>query len=285
ANLGLKSLAYIREKSKNRTILDRLKYKLDGNISLQKNNSQRNSNAQIENHLNPKTDYYIDREYSNDSHIHRQQLIFTVTNHNDKLRVINLIDFHYSKTNQHVNDLDGSTAINDTALTHESNLRQLTYTPKIEYSYFFIERDYVGRFSEQLSLKPAVALRLLNRQNTSTLDYRNIEQRLVSYLPHLDVEYQYNKYGIYLFSSRLGYIYSEKLPSLHQLQPIYDNINPAYRYFGNPRLSETHTQTLSGSFRFQEHKPQSLMINFNTSYNIIDSGIRDSIVFATGQQQ
>src|SRR5699024_10784596 len=64
ANLGLKCLAYIREMSKNRTILDRLKYKLDGNISLQKNNSQRNSNAQIENPLNPKADDYIDRAYS-----------------------------------------------------------------------------------------------------------------------------------------------------------------------------------------------------------------------------
>ncbi|MBL1407347.1 carboxypeptidase-like regulatory domain-containing protein [Sphingobacterium faecale] len=285
ANWGVKNLGYIQERNKKQRVLDRLKYGLDWRASLNENDSQQNSNAQIENRLNPDADQYIDRSYNNDYRMNKQQLIFTVANRKDRFKIINAVDFNYSDTDQKVSDIDGNTEMNNTALTHASKLKQSLYTPKIEYSYRIFERDYTGRLSEYLAFNPSLALRLLNRTNSSSLGYRNIKQRFVSHLPKLEVEYRKNRYGTYFFTSTLGFQRSEDFPTIDQLQPIYDDINPAYRYFGNPNLSKTEKQTWMGRLQFEEHKTYALRVNINAMYNTLSSGIRDSIVFAPGQQQ
>jgi len=285
AKWGVRNLSHLYEQGKKPTILDRLRYALDWKASVNDNSSRRTNNAQIENRLNPVADQYIDRQYDNDNQTHNQQLIFTVSNHNDRLRVINPIDFNYSEIDQHVRDMEGNTEMNNISLTHESRFRQLLYTPTVEYSYHIFERNYAGRLSEHLAFKPSFALRLLNRTNSSSLDYRNIEQSFVSHLPKLELEYSKNRYGMYFLTSKLGYQRNEDFPTIDQLQPIYDDINPAYRYFGNPNLSRTERQTWMGSLQFDEHKAHALRVNISGMYNIVGSGIRDSMVFAPGQQQ
>ncbi len=282
-NWGSKNLSYIYQKSENRRIMDKLGYELTWDASVSDNHSLNNSNTQIENHITPAANREINRLYGEDYMGNSQQIAFVVSNQN--FRITNSVQYRYSKTDREVSNLGDGTKHINTSLSHLSNFRQLTYTPRITCIYPILDKNYIGRFSENISLKPELALRLLNRNNVSTLGYRNIKQNFVSYLPKVGLEYVYNKYGAYLFTSGVGYQYSEDFPVIDQLRPIYDDNNPSYRYFGNPDLSETKKHKFNGMIRFQEHKSQSLMVNYNTAYSVHYNAIRDSIVFAPDQQQ
>lgn len=276
--------ARLSELGKVPTIVDKLRYVLDWSASVHDQNSLREISVHSVNRLDPMDNESINRNYNSIDEIHNQHLTFAISTGQQNLRLISSIDYSYSETDRSVKDVNEHLEVVNPFLSHVSNFRQLTYTPKVEYDFRIFHRNYMV-MSKNLTLKPELSIRFLNRSNISTLDYRNIDQNLLSYLPKLGIEYEYRKYGAYFFTSALSYQHSEDFPTIHQLHPIYDDRNPNYRYFGNPNLSHVNKKTLAGSMRFEEHKVQSLSINFHTTYNLINKGIRDSIVFSPSQQR
>jgi len=260
-----------------------LGYALAWNTSIEDNHLRDNSSIHFENHISPAENRQIDRVYADGRSRNVQHVDFAVSLQN--LRVEHSLRYDHAKTDREVADLDESEYRTNNSLTHLSRFSQLTYTPKIAYSHTILHQNYTGRFSEDITLRPELAVRLLDRRNVSSLDYRNIRENFVSYLPKVGLEYDYGKYGVYFFASRIGYRYSEDVPTIDRLRPIYDDSNPSYRYFGSPDLSRTGRHTFEGMVRFQEHRPHGLMVDCNASYNLLRNAARDSIVFAPGRQQ
>lgn len=281
-NLSM-SLGQKQYSVKKLNLFEKLNYSLNWQSNLNKDHSLNNSSTHIENYLDANKDQDIIRIYKGDNTSNTNNFSFIVSNRDFTLT--NTLNLNKRITDNRVENLDDDVIELNNSLTHQSDYNQLTYTPNLLYTYRFIERNYTGRFSTSLSLQPQLAVRMLNRKNVSTLDYRNIQQDFISYLPAVNLKYDYSKYGAYLITANLDYQHYENIPSLDQLRPIYDNNNPSYRYFGNPNLSLSQTETFKTRFRYQEHKVQSLMLNLTSSYDIRRNVVRDSTIFAPNQQQ
>src|SRR5690606_17821443 len=70
------------------------------------------------------------------------------------------------------------------------------------------------------------------------------------------------------------------------MRPIYDDINPAYRYYGTDKLLDKtgiHQVNLTGNYNQQ--RQYGYTFRFNLSYRNYRQGLTDSIVYAEKQQQ
>jgi|GEM_PF-672385 len=212
-----------------------------------------------------------------DLKIREPKLGFTLSN--------NLI-FYGTTTDNTVLDKDGTNASPNTSLSHMSDYKQVRYEPTIEYQRNLWNKNLYGRAYSNLNLQTELGMRFYRDANTSTLDYRNLNLTYNTFLPLLGLNYTHSKQNSFYSSVSLNYRYNEEYPSLDRMRPIYDDINPAYRYYGTDKLLDKtgiHQVSLTGNYNQQ--RQYGYTFRFNLSYHNYRQGLTDSIVYAEKQQQ
>src|SRR5690606_20854289 len=212
-----------------------------------------------------------------DLKIREPKLGFTLSN--------NLI-FYGTTTDNTVLDKDGTNASPNTSLSHVSDYKQVQYEPTIEYQRNLWNKYLYGRAYSNLNLQTELGMRFYHDANASTLDFRNLNLSYNTFLPLLGLNYTHSKQNSFYSSVSLNYRYDEEYPSLDRMRPIYDDINPAYRYYGTDKLLDKtgiHQVNLTGNYNQQ--RQYGYTFRFNLSYHNYRQGLTDSIVYAEKQQQ
>ncbi|SKB72145.1 CarboxypepD_reg-like domain-containing protein [Sphingobacterium nematocida] len=196
------------------------------------------------------------------------------------------IRYYSTTTDNLVNDQIVNTPTENKDLSHVSNFSLWQYEPRISYRYNIKSKNLYGRMSSNLSLNLKLAARLYRDDNRSNLDYRNLALSYTSILPEASLNYNYNKNNQFFWPVSISYNFNEEYPLLDRMRPIYDDINPAYRYYGSTTLLEKtgiHSFGLNTSYRQSRQNGYDISYYFN--YKSYQNGLTDSIVYAENQQQ
>ncbi|MHC8948641.1 TonB-dependent receptor [Sphingobacterium hungaricum] len=198
----------------------------------------------------------------------------------------NRISFNNLQTYNLVSDLIENDFQKNNDLSHDSKFNQLEYEPSLEF-YKTLKSKYLnGRYYYSFNLNAALGTRIFRYTNVSSLDYRNLEQKFNSFLPSLNFSYNYSKIGKYYTYHNIGYKYNEEYANLNQLRPIYDDIYPAYRYFGavNP-LKATGVHLINYRWSYNQQRQYASSIYATAEYRLYTNGLTDSLVYNENQQQ
>ena len=227
-----------------------------------------------------------DRNYDESRDSRRMGIDFKVREPVLGITLSNSMMFFGTHTDHSVTDKTGTSVNPNGSLSHVSDYKQIQYEPRIEYRRSLWNKNLYGRAYSNLSLNTELGARFYRDANTSTLDYRNMDLVYRTFLPVLGLSYMHSKQSAFYSSLSLNYRYNEEYPLLDRMRPIYDDINPAYRYYGSDRaLDKTgvHQVNLNGNYRQQ--RQYGYQIDYSMSYRNYQRGLTDSVVYAENQQQ
>lgn len=271
--------------STNYSFLDQVTYSFKVNAYASNSHKESFTKGDYENFIDPNLNRIFHRTYDENLEERRwgidlkaNRMGFTLGHHIS----------HYNTNSQNeVYDLNDSNdkTINH-ALSHRSDYRQWVYQPYLEYVRPLISKNLYGRMFSSLSLNLKLGAKIYRDENTSTLDHRNLALKYNSFLPSTSLRYFFNKTNDYSSDFSINYNYDEEYPLLNRMRPIYDDINPAYRYYGSDRLLDktgVHTFRFNSSYRQIRQYAWVIRLNFN--YKVYQNGLTDSILYAENEQQ
>ena len=267
------------------TYWDQIRVNLTARVALADGTINRYKRGNFENLLDTNLNRFYDRTYDESNSSKNLNLDLKIQDQNNvvlgnKLNVYRTNDIH-----EVLDKLIGSTSKND-ALSRYSNQSLIDYQPYLEYSRRLKYKNLYGRMYSNLSLSSTVAVRFFSDRYTSTLDYRNVNLNYASLLPTVKLNYTYSKQSSYYANLSLQYNYNEQYPQLNQLFPIYDDINPSYRYFGaNRLLDKTGVHQLQLNGNYYPESQYGMNVSATLSYKRFVDGLTDSTVYAQNQQQ
>lgn len=276
------NVTYINMKNPH-SLLDRIGIDLRLKLDIGDENSFSNNHSQFRNFLDPDLNGTTNRIYDRSANHNNYDVGVTLKfsrftlDHDLKYR-----DMH---TDDRVQDLQNEMLTENDMLSHRSDFRQWIYTPALGYSKMLYRRNLTGRMEKWVNTSVKLGIRLYNEKNSSTLDFRNLEQHFVTILPEIGVNQYYIKMNRYIQRSGLTYYYDEEYPQLEQLRPFYDDINSSYRYFGAEQLDKVKRHQLVGTFSYNQQKQHGYTMSFNARYTLYRDGLGDSIVNSDSQQE
>ena len=260
-----------------------LKYKFELSSNLHQNRSGSRNQTDFQDLLNKDVSRYIHRQYNSVQDGGNHSLAATVEY--KSLEFINRLQLSSAVTDARAGDIQNGIYRDNETLTHVSDYNQLIYNSLMRYRLRLYDRNLTGRVSERLSAEGGLGYRLQHERNASTLAYRNVRRQYASPIPEAALKYHYSRAGLFIADARLTYALEETYPTLQQLRPLYDDIDPTYRYFGGANLRETRVQVLSAIFDFREMKAYGIAWKLEASYRNSVNGLSDSIHYSDGQQQ
>lgn len=254
---------------------------LNSDINEQYNKNERKTN--YVNYDNDSLNRNDHRLYDNNLKEQTHDIQFTVSY--NRWKFIQKLNYYHTNTDNQVHNLIENQMEQNTDLTHVSTFNRLQYQPAISYSKSLGYKNMQGRYNSSMNLAITLGTRIHNEKNSSTLDYRNLEQHYFTFLPTVRINKYYNKNGKYYMYSSINIEYDEEYPDLDRLRPIYDNSHVAYRYFGAEFLNKTNRSRVSLNTSYNEQRQHGYTGNLNLSFTLYKNGLTDSIVYAPGQQQ
>ncbi|WP_400262791.1 hypothetical protein ACFX5U_06180 [Sphingobacterium sp. SG20118] len=254
---------------------------INSDISQQNNRNERKST--YINYDNDSLNRNDHRFYDNklDQQTHDIQL---TANYND-WRITQKISYYHTNTDNDVKNLIGNQFEQNTDLSHISTFNRVQYMPTIHYSKNIGYTNMDGRYSNSTNLNMSLGSRFHNEKNSSSLDYRNLEQHFGTFIPKIGINNYYTKNGKYYMSSALNFEYDEEYPNLDRLRPIYDNSHVAFRYFGAEHLNKTSRSRITLSNNYNEQRQHGYSGSVSLGLTLYKNGLTDSIVYVPGQQQ
>lgn len=185
-----------------------------------------------------------------------------------------------------VTDRNNSIVEENQNLSQVADFSSAEYQPYVEYGKNLRIKNLYGRMFSNLYFSTTLAGRFYKDRNKSNLDYRNLGLSYHSFLPSARFNYSYSKQNSFYSNFSLSYNYEEEYPLLDRMRPIYDDINPAYRYYGTDKLlDKTGIHIFSLGASYNQQRQYGYSFNFNASYRVYEKGLTDSIVYADNQQQ
>lgn len=198
----------------------------------------------------------------------------------------NKISYYSTVTNSEVYDLNSTSMEANSSLTHHSEYSRWQYEPRIQYGRSLFFKNLYGRMYSSVFLNLKMAARLYRDDNVSTLDYRNLRLNYNTFLPNVNLDYSYTKTSKYNARFGVQYNYNEEYPFLDRMRPIYDDINPAYRYYGSDRLlGKTGVHSIGINSNYSQTRQYGYNLRFYFDYKVYKNGLTDSIVYANNEQQ
>ncbi|MCS4226911.1 hypothetical protein M2408_003025 [Sphingobacterium sp. BIGb0165] len=232
--------------------------------------------------VDPSSDKTDNRNYQNTIDRNANRLLFGVQW--QRWKWSNNFQNEVIKTNQHTFDLvDNKQSVNP-FLTYGSDFKKRTIESSLNYQLDLVRKILMGREETYLTLGSELGGRIFNLTNSSTLGDMMVSRRFRTLLPKLALDYSFNKLSKYRFNIGTAYLYDENYPDLDQLVRIYDDLNPSFRYFGNKNLKKEKVNKIAVNISYKEWMSNGYDINFSSSYNIVKSGIIDSIIYDEQQK-
>jgi len=265
------------------SLWDRLAFGLRLKLNMDTEDSFSDNQNRFRNFLDPALDRSGNRSYA--SHARKNQYALDWSMKLGYWAFDQELKYRHSDGDRTVEDLQGQTLVRNGSLSHDSRFRQWSYAPALSYMWSLYHKTLTGRTDHSIRANMKMRLRIHGESNRSTLDFRNLEQRFVSPLPEMTLRQYFSRSGKYARNASLTYRYDEEYPQLEQLRPFYDDINPAYRYFGADRLPKTGKHEVDGTFDYSEHRQHGYGLSFTARYATYRNGISDSIVHAENQQR
>lgn len=281
---GVNSSPNMRMTTKgDKTFWKLITYGLQLNSDISEQNSKNERKTNYVNHDNDSLNREDHRLYDNNLKEQTHNIQFTANYNN--WRLIQKLNYNHTNTDNQVQNLVGNRLEQNTDLSHISTFDRIQYEPALNYSRSLGYSNMQGRYSSSMNLNVTFGTRIHNEKNSSTLDYRNLDQDFMTLLPKLGISNYYNKNGKYYMYSQINVEYDEEYPNLDRLRPIYDNSNVAFRYFGADHLNKTNRSRISLSSNYNEQRQHGYSANINLSLTLYKNGVTDSIVYIPGQQQ
>jgi hypothetical protein len=262
---------------------EQLSYDLELSSQLNQRRWESRNSSVFEQLLNEGTSRNVDRKY-NRLQDERAHLLLAVVKYRS-FEFSNRVKFYRADTDAEVVDRrDGSYSVNE-VLSHISSFNQLSYHPSFRYRLLLHNRNLVGRVSERLQVYGELGYRLHHEENESTQAYLRLNHRYASPLPKAGLTYDFSRPGRFVADAALSYALDETYPTLQHLRPLYDDIDPSYRYVGGSDLRETSLQSLQATLNFRELKAHGWSSNLQANYHRYQNALSDSIHYSEGQQQ
>lgn len=279
-------------------LFDKLRYRINYNGDLSNNNSTNISRRYTESSEgNLPYDANVSREYSSDSRQNTNSfgLVFEDLNKFIRKNILSRITLsNYYQQNQNINDIlvedivfnngKPSTVINN-ELSHESVFKSKHFSSHIELGKNIILAHHATRFQKDLIFTASLKANGLQWGNESTLDFRNINRNFFSLFPSAAISYRHQKGNTTDIVYKIAAESSENYPTLHQLAPIYDNIDAFYRFYGGAGLRREKVNKIKADFNFLEKKADGYDLNVNYTFTDLRDPIVDSIIYNPNYQE
>jgi hypothetical protein len=268
------------------SFIDQITTTLNVRAGISDNNNGRYTFSDYKNYLNEDFNRIYHRDYNEDLDSRNLHLDLKLRDPITGLVLGSRARWYASDMINIVTDFNNSLAAKNQELSHVSNYNNAEYEPYVEFGKTLKTKNLYGRMYSSLYFSSTIAGRFYKDKNKSTLDYRNLRLRYQSFLPSLRFNYNYSRQNSFYSYLSLNYNYDEEYPLLDRMKPIYDDINPAYRYYGTDKLLEktgVHQLALNGSYTQQ--RQYGFSINLNSSIRRYTNGLTDSIVYAANQQE
>lgn len=275
------ALGDINEKE---TFWERVYYQLDikGNIGQNDANARKENN--YINFLDNAQSKIINRTYAENTKRKDALIDLSAKDNRSGFELgVNLFTYGQGNNNNIYDEVSGVAVLNSD-LTHISNNNRIQFEPRISFQKYLWNKRLYGRNNSYFLLKSKVGLRSYQEKTTSTLDYRNLTLNYHTFMPDLKLNYSYTKTSFYIKTLNFQYNYNEDYPLVNSLRPIYDDINPAYRFFGSTHLLKKtgiHLFNLNGSF--EQLKQYGFNVYGGITYRNYRNAQIDSIVYTKDQ--
>ncbi|MCA5004295.1 peptidase associated domain and porin domain-containing protein [Sphingobacterium bovistauri] len=265
---------------------DQLVMTLNVRAGISDNNNAKYTIGDYKNYLNADLNRLYHRDYNEDFDSRNLQLDLKIMDQTSGVTLGTKARWNATDMINVVTDFNNAITASNQDLSHVSNFNNVEYEPYVEFGRTLKSKNLYGRMNSHFYFSSTIAGRFYKDKNESTLDYRNLGLAYQSFLPSLRLNYSYSRQNSFHSSLSLNYNYNEEYPLLDRMRPIYDDINPAYRYFGTDKLLEKtglHQLTLNGSYNQQ--RQYGFTFNLNSSIRRYTNGLTDSIVYAANQQE
>lgn len=276
------NMEYSRPKNLH-SLLDRSEFTIQGVVHLDNNDGFKKNSSDFENYLNSALNKSTTRMYDHTESASTVKISTSIRTDNFTLNY--LIDRQTNKSSNDVRDQINNDFVNVSSLTHESNYQSLKQESVVRYSIALVKQQFTGRYQKNLDLSLKTGTRWYSEYNSSSLDFRNIKQDFFTFLPEIRFDHKYNRNGYHTQNSSLSYTYDEVYPTVDQLRPFYDDINPAYRFFGGYNLEKYGRHRLTGRHKYSQQKRHGLTVNISANYTLADANWADSIRFEQNQER
>jgi hypothetical protein len=276
----------VRGGGKQYSFTDQLMMTLNVRGGISDNNDERYTIGDYKNYLNADLNRLYHRDYNEDFDLRNLNLDLKVRDPISGVTLGTKARWTATDMIKVVTDFNNAIAASNHDLSHVSNFNNAEYEPYIEFGRVLKSKHLYGRMYSNLYISSTIAGRFYRDKNESTLDYRNLGLAYQSFLPSIRLNYNYSRQNSFYSYLSLNYNYNEEYPLLDRMRPIYDDINPAYRYFGTDKFLEktgVHQLSLNGSYNQQ--RQYGFSFNLNSSIRRYTNGLTDSIVYAANQQE
>lgn len=164
-------------------------------------------------------------------------------------------------------------------LSYQSTFSKVHYMPAIKLSKDIYRQYLYGRFDKALTINVDFAALLVHEDNTSTLDYRNLNRSLNYLTPAISANYNYTLNSISNKSISLSWNKDVEITNLDQLQPIYDDINVINRFYGNAALRSPTKQNFSLTYDYINNIKLGYSYSVSLNATKLENEITDSIIY------
>lgn len=265
------------------TLLDRSEFTIQGSVHLDNSSGFKRNNSVFENHLNSDLNKFTNRTYDHAGSNSGVSLSTSIRT--DDLTIHYLIDRQGSKSHRDVRDLVNDVFVDVSSLTHVSDYEALKHEAAIGYSVPLVRRQFTGRYQKTSNLSLRAGTRWYTEQNSSSLDFRNLEQDFFTFLPEIRFDHKYSRDGHHTRNSSFSYAYDEIYPTIDMQRPFYDDIYPAYRFFGGSNLEKYGQHRWSVEHRYSQQKRHGLTAKLGVNYTLDNANWADSIRFVQNQER
>lgn len=266
-----------------RSLLDRSDFTVQGSVHIDNSSGSKRNSSTFENYLDSDLSRSTDRTYDHTGSSSAVRL--STSARMDNFTVHYHINHNGSRSSNSVRDQINNTSIDVSELTHISTYQSLKQEPALGYSTALFREAFLGRYQQRVNLTLKAGARWYQEHNRSSLDFRNLQQDFFTFLPELTVGHTYNREGYHRQNSSLSYTYDELYPALDDQRPFYDDINPAYRFFGGSDLQKFGRHRLGFRHSFTQQRSHGWTVNLSSVYTLDDANWADSIRFEENQER
>lgn len=268
------------------TFVDQLMLTLNVQADLNDYINSKFQRGNYENFLNEDLNRLYQRDYNEELTSRNLRLDFKIRDQRSGISVGTIAKWYGTDIANVVEDNQNSTAQRNLDLSQVADYSQTEYQPYIQYSRSLKSKNLYGRMYSNLNFSADISGRFYKDNNQSNLDYRNLSLSYQTFKPSVNLNYYYSKQNSFYSNYSLNYNYDEEYPLLDRMRPIYDDINPVYRYFGSDKLlDKTGVHRISLSGYYNQQRQYGYSFNLNTSVTRYLKGLTDSIVYANNQQE